>query len=50
MATAGQWRKVQNEKVPEASGGDLTWYVFSFGGPVACLSITNPKKIFTIET
>ena len=37
------------EKVPEASNGDLTYYVFSLEDTVAHLSVTNPTGILTIE-
>ena len=40
---------LQIEKAPEASGGDLTCHVFSFGDAVAHLSVINTKKILTIE-
>ena len=32
---------LQMEKVPEASDGDLTWYVFSLEDAVAHLAVTN---------
>ena len=41
---------LQIEKTSEASGGDLTCHVFSFGDAVAHLSVTDSKKILTIET
>ena len=41
---------LQTEKTSEASGGDLTCHVLSFGDAVAHLSVTGPKKILTIET
>ena len=37
------------EKVPEASNGDLTCYVFSLEDAVARLSVTNSSGILTIE-
>ena len=37
------------EKVPEASDGDLTWYLFSLEDAVAPLAVTNPSRILTIE-
>ena len=40
---------LQIEKVPEASNGDLTSYVFSLEDAVAHLSVTDPSKILTIE-
>ena len=41
---------LQTEKTSEASGGDLTCHVLSFRDAVAHLSVTDPKKILTIET
>ena len=41
---------LQTEKAFEASGGNLTCHVFSFGDAVAHLKITDPEKILTIET
>ena len=40
---------LQIEKVPEASNGDLTCYVFSLEDAVAHLSVTNPSDILTNE-
>ena len=40
---------LQIEKVPEASNGDLTCYVFSLEDAVAHLSVTNPSSFLTIE-
>ena len=40
---------LQIEIVPEASGGDLTCYVFSLEDAVAHLSVTEPCGILTIE-
>ena len=40
---------LQIEKVPEASGGDLTCYMFSLEDAVAHISVTNPSGILTIE-
>ena len=40
---------LQIEKAPEASGGDLTCYVFILEDAVARLSVTNPRSILTIE-
>ena len=40
---------LQIEKTSEASRGDLTCHVFSFGDAVAHQSVTDPKKILTIE-
>ena len=40
---------LQIEKVPEASNGDLTCYVFSLEDAVAHLSVTNPSRILTME-
>ena len=40
---------LQIEKAPEASGGDLTCYMFSLKDAVAHLSVTNPSSILTIE-
>ena len=40
---------LQIEKAPEASNGDLTWYVFSLEDAVAHLTVTNPSGILTIE-
>ena len=39
---------LQIEKVPEASNGDLTCYVFSHEDAVAHLSVTNCSKILMI--
>ena len=39
----------QIEKVPEASNGDLTCYVFSPEDAVAHLSVIDPSSILTIE-
>ena len=40
---------LQIEKVPEASNGDLTCYVFNLENAVAHLAVTNPSGILTIE-
>ena len=40
---------LQIQKVPEASNGDLTCYVFSLEDAVAHLSVTGPSGILTIE-
>ena len=40
---------LQIEKVPEASNGDLTCYVFSLEDAVAHLNVTDLSGIFTIE-
>ena len=40
---------LQIKKVPEASNGDLTCYVFSLEDAVAHLSVTNPSGILTSE-
>ena len=40
---------IQIEKAPEASSGDLTYYVFSLEDTVSQLSVTNPSGILTIE-
>ena len=40
---------LQIEKVPEASNGDLTGYVFSLEDAVAHLSFTDPSGILNIE-
>ena len=40
---------LQTEKVPEASGGDLTCYVFSLEDAVAHLSINKLSGILAIE-
>ena len=40
---------LQTEKVPEASDGDLTCYVFSLEDALAHLSVTNLRGILTIE-
>ena len=40
---------LQIEKVPEASNGDLIFYVFSLEDALAHLSVTNPSGILTIE-
>ena len=40
---------LQIEKVPEASNGDLTCYVFIHENAVAHLSVTDPSGILTIE-
>ena len=40
---------LQIGKVPEASNGDLTRYVFSFEDALGHLSITDPSGILTIE-
>ena len=40
---------LQIEKVPEASNGDLTCYVFSLEDAVAHLSVTDLSGIVTIE-
>ena len=40
---------LQIEKVPEASDGDLTCYVFSLEDALALISVTNPSGILTIE-
>ena len=40
---------LQIEKVPEASNGDLTCYMFSLEDAVAHISVTNPSGISTIE-
>ena len=40
---------LQIEKVPEASNGDLTCYVFSLEDAVAHLSVIDPSSILTIE-
>ena len=37
------------EKAAEASGGDLTCYMFSLEDAVAHLSVTDPGRISTIE-
>ena len=37
-------------QVEKAVGGNLTCHVFSFGDAIAHLSVTDPKKILTIET
>ena len=51
--SAGQWKKVAYDfrlkKAPEASNGDLTYYVFSLEDAVAHLSVTDPSRILTIE-
>ena len=53
MAVAGQWKKggivLQIEKAPEASGGDLTCYMFILEDAVAHLSVTYPSGILMIE-
>ena len=41
---------LQIKKAPEASGGNLTCHVFSLKNAVAHLSVTDPRKILTIET
>ena len=40
---------LQIDKVPEASNGNLTCYVFSLEDAVAHLSFTDPNGILTIE-
>ena len=40
---------LQIEKVPEASNGDLTCYVFSLEDAVAHVSVTDPSGILTNE-
>ena len=40
---------LQIEKAPEASNGDLTYYVFSLEDAVAYLSVTDPSGIISIE-
>ena len=40
---------LQIEKVPKASRGDLTCYVFSLEDAVAHLSVTDPSGVLTIE-
>ena len=40
---------LQTEKVPQASNGDLTYYVFSLEDAVAHLSVTYPSSILNIE-
>ena len=40
---------LQIEKVPEASNGDLTCYVFSLEDAVAHVSVTDPSDILTNE-
>ena len=40
---------LQIEKVPEASNGDFTCYVFSLEDAVAHLCFTNPSGTLTIE-
>ena len=40
---------LQIEKVPEASNGDLTSYVFIHENAAAHLSVTDPSGILTIE-
>ena len=40
---------LQIEKVPEASNGDLTCYVFSLEDTVTHLSVTDPSCILAIE-
>ena len=40
---------LQIEKVPEASDGDLTCYVFSLEDALALISVTNPSGVLTIE-
>ena len=40
---------LQIEQAAEASGGDLTCYVFSLEDAVAHLSVNDPDGILTIE-
>ena len=40
---------LQIEKAPEASGGDLTYHVFSLEDTNARLNVTNSSGILTIE-
>ena len=40
---------LQIEKVPKASNGDLTCFVFSLEDAVAHLSVTDPSSILTIQ-
>ena len=40
---------LQIEKTIEASGGNVTCYVFSLEDAVAHLSVNNPDGILTIE-
>ena len=40
---------LQTEKVPEAGGGDRTCHVFSLEDTAACLNVTDPSGISTIE-
>ena len=40
---------LQIKKVPEASNGDLTCYVFRFEDAVAHLAVTDPSRVLTIE-
>ena len=40
---------LQIEKLPEASNGDLTCYVFSLEDVITHLSVTDPSSILTIE-
>ena len=40
---------LQITKAPEATSGNLTCHVFSLKDAVAHLSVTDPKKILTIE-
>ena len=39
---------IQIEKARETSGGDVTYYVFSLGDPLAHLSVNDPGDILTI--
>ena len=40
---------LQIEKVPEASNGDLTCYVFKLEDALAHFNVTDPSRILTIE-
>ena len=40
---------LQIKKAPEASNGDLTYYVFNLEDAVAHLSVTDRNEILTIE-
>ena len=53
MVAAGWWKKsgilVQIEKLPEASNGDLTCYVFSLEDAVPHFAVTDLSGASTIE-